>query len=91
MNCIDLFDQNNYPVIVILGKNRNYVASHLPKLLTELISPLISMKYYKADRILRVSLEKIPVEYAEKNISYFDVPIDLSYELNEKLIEKKKL
>ena len=90
INCIDLFDQNNYPVIVILGKNRNYVASHLPKLLTELISPLISMKYYKADRILRVSLEKIPVEYAEKNISYFDVPIDLSYELNEKLIEKKK-
>jgi len=48
------------------------------------------MKYYKAEKIHRVSLEKIPVEYAEKNISYFDVPIDLSYELNEKLIEKKK-
>jgi len=90
INCIDLFDQNNYPVIVILGKNSNYVASHIPKLLTELISPLISMKYYKAEKIHRVSLEKIPVEYAEKNISYFDVPIDLSYELNEKLIEKKK-
>lgn len=90
INCIDLFDQNNYPVIVILGKNSNYVASHIPKILTELISPLISMKYYKAEKIHRVSLEKIPVEYAEKNISYFDVPIDLSYELNEKLIEKKK-
>jgi len=90
INCIDLFDQNNYPVIVILGKNSNYAASHIPKILTELISPLISMKYYKAEKIHRVSLEKIPVEYAEKNISYFDVPIDLSYELNEKLIEKKK-
>lgn len=90
INCIDLFDQNNYPIIVILGKNSNYVATHIPKLLTELISPLISMKYYKAEKIHRVSLEKIPVEYAEKNISYFDVPIDLSYELNEKLIEKKK-
>jgi hypothetical protein len=90
INCIDLFDQNNYPVIVILGKNSNYNATHLPKLLTELISPLISMKYYKAKKIHRVSQEKIPVIYAEKNISYFDVPIDLSYELNEKLIEKKK-
>ena len=90
INCIDLFDQNNYPVIVILGKNSNYNAIHLPKLLTELISPLISMKYYKAEKILGVSQEKIPVIYAEKNISYFDIPIDLSYELNEKLIEKKK-
>ena len=90
INCIDLFDQNNYPVIVILGKNSNYNAPHLPKLLTELISPLISMKYYKADKVHRLHIEKIPVKYAEKNISYFDVPIDLSYELNEKLIEKKK-
>ena len=90
INCIDLFDQNNYPIIVILGKNSNYYAPHLPKLLTELISPLISMKYYKAEKIHRVSPEKIPVEYAEKNISYFAEPIDLSYELNEKLIEKKK-
>ena len=90
INCIDLFDQNNYPIIVILGKNSNYYAPRLPKLLTELISPLISMKYYKAEKIHRVSPEKIPVEYAEKNISYFAEPIDLSYELNEKLIEKKK-
>ena len=82
---------NSYPVIVILGEKSNYVASHIPKLLTELISPLISIKYYKAEKIHRVSLEKIPVEYAEKNISYFDVPIDLSFELNEKLIDKKKL
>ena len=90
INCIDLFDQNNYPIIVILGKNANYDAPHLPKLLIELISPLISIKYYKAEKIHRVSSEKIPVEYAEKNISYFDVPIDLSYEKNEKLIQKKK-
>ena len=90
INCIDSFDQNNYPIIVILGKNSNYTAPHLPKLLTELISPLISMKYYKAVKIHRVSTEKIPVKYAEKNISYYDVPIDLSYELNEKLIQKKK-
>ena len=90
INCIDLFDQNNYPIIVILGKNGYFKAPHLPKFLIELISPLTSIKYYKADRILRVNTEKIPVEYAEKNISYYDVPIDLSYEYNEKLIEKKK-
>ena len=90
INCIDSFDQNNYPIIVILGKNANYDAPNLPKLLTELISPLISRKYYKAEKIHRVSSAKIPVEYAEQNISYFDEPIDLSYELNEKLIEKKK-
>ena len=90
INCIDLFDQNNYPIIVILGKNANYDAPHLPKFLIELISPLISIKYYKAEKIHRVSQEKIPIEYAEQNISYYDVPIDLSYEKNEKLIEKKK-
>ena len=86
INCIDSFDQNNYPIIVILGKNANYGAPDLPKLLTELISPLISMKYYKAEKIHRVSSAKIPVEYAEKNVSYFAEPIDISYELNEKLI-----
>ena len=90
INCIDLFDQNNYPIIVILGKNGNYQAPHLPKFLIELISPLISIKYYKAEKLHEMSSEKIPVKYAEKNISYFDEPIDLSYELNEKLIEKKK-
>ena len=90
INCVDLFDQNNYPIIVILGKNGKYQAPHLPKFLIELISPLISIKYYKADKIHRVSLEKIPVEYAEGNISYFAEPIDLSYDFNEKLIQKKK-
>ena len=89
-NCIDLFDQNNYPIIVIFGKNVRYDAPHLPKYLVELISPLISMKYYKADKIHQVSLEKIPIEYGVKNFSYYKVPIDLSYELNEKLIEKRK-
>ena len=90
INCIDLFDQNNYPIIVIFGKNVRYDAPHLPKYLVELISPLISMKYYKADKIHQVSLEKIPIEYGVKNFSYYKVPIDLSYELNEKLIEKRK-
>ena len=90
INCIDLFDQNNYPIIVIFGKNVRYDAPHLPKYLVELISPLISMKYYKADKIHEVSLEKIPIEYGVKNFSYYKVPIDLSYELNEKLIEKRK-
>ena len=37
------------------------------------------MKYYKAEKIHRVSPAKILVEYAEKNISYFAEPIDLSY------------
>ena len=80
LNCIDSFDQNNYPIIVILGKNANYDAPDLPKFLIELISPLISIKYYKAEKIHEASAEKIPVEYTEKNISYFAVPIDLSYE-----------
>ena len=90
INCIDLFDQNNYPIIVIFGKNGRYEAPHLPKYLVELISPLISMKYYQADKIHEFSDEKIPIEYGKKNISYYAVPVDLSYEFNEKLIEKKK-
>ena len=59
INCIDLFDQNNYPIIVIFGKNGRYDAPHLPKYLVELISPLISMKYYKADKIYELSMKKI--------------------------------
>ena len=90
INCIDIFDQNNYPIIVIFGKNGRYDAPHFPKYLLELISPLISMKYYEAEKIYELSLEKIPIDYGIKNFSYYKVPIDLSYELNEKLIEKKK-
>ena len=90
INCIDLFDQNNFPIIVIFGKNGRYEAPHLPKYLVELISPLISMKYYQVNKIHEFSREKIPIEYGDKNISYYDVPVDLSYEFNEKLIEKKK-
>ena len=41
INCIDIFDQNNYPIIVIFGKNGRYDAPHFPKYLLELISPLI--------------------------------------------------
>jgi hypothetical protein len=66
INCIDLFDQNNYPIIVIFGKNGRYEAPHLPKYLLELISPLISMKYYQADKIHEFSDEKIPIEYGKK-------------------------
>ena len=90
INCIDIFDQNNYPIIVIFGKNGRYDAPHFPKYLLELISPLISMKYYEAEKIYEFSLEKIPIDYGIKNFSYYKVPNDLSYELNEKLIEKKK-
>ena len=90
INCIDLFDQNNYPIVVIFGKNGRYEAPHLPKLFLELISPLISMKYYQAKKIHEFSNEKIPIEYGNKNISYYAYPVDLSYDFNEELIEKKK-
>ena len=90
MKCINLFDENDYLIIVIFGRNGHYEAPHLPKFFIELISPLISIKYYKGVKIHEVSSEKIPVEYGPKNISYFAEPIDLSYEYNEKLIEKKK-
>ena len=47
------------------------------------------MKYYKTEKIYRVSPTKIQLEYGENNISYFAEPIDLSYELNEKLKKRK--
>ena len=89
-NCIDLFDQNNYPIVVIFGKNGRYHSNDLPKFFIELVSPLISMKYYRVVKIHEFSLEKIPIEYGEKNISYYKEPEDISYQYNQKLIEKKK-
>ena len=98
--CLNLIDNNNYPIIFIFGKyekfdafkdsNPNNVNSiNTPKLLIESISPLKSVKYYMADKIHEFSLKKIPVEIAEKVTSFFAEPIDIGYGLNEEMIKRK--
>ena len=98
--CINLIDNNNYPIIFIFGKyeksdafkdsNRlNTNSINIPKLLIESISPLKSVKYYKANRIHQMSLEKIPVNFGENIINYLSEPIDIGYEHNEEIIKRK--
>ena len=89
--CIDLFGQNNYPIIIIFNKNVNLLdIKILPKILIELISPLISARYYTAFKTLRVSSEKIPISYAENNISYYEEPKDLGLGFSELLSSEEK-
>ena len=98
--CLNLIDNNNYPIIFIFGKYEKFDAFkdsnpnnansiNTPKLLIESISPLKSVKYYMADKIHEFSIKKIPVEIAEKVISYFAEPIDIGYDLNEEMIKRK--
>ena len=84
---VKLFDKNNYPIIVIFNKNFNckgcyhlFVPPPIPfiqKFFIEFISPLISIKYYKAEKIHEMSSIKIPVEYGDNKISYFSESLDL--------------
>jgi len=98
--CINLIDNNNYPIIFIFGKYDKSDASqdsnplntnsiNIPKFLIESISPLKSVKYYKANRIHEMSLEKIPVNFGDKIVNYLSEPIDVGFDHNEEIINRK--
>ena len=98
--CVKLFDKNNYPIVVIFNKNFNckgcyhlFIPPPIPflqKFFIEFISPLISVKYYKAEKIHEMSSLKIPVEYGDNKISYFSEPLDLPSNIYQILIDGKK-
>ena len=98
--CVKLFDKNNYPIVIIFNKNFNckgyyhfLVPPPIPfiqKFFIEFISPLISVKYYKAEKINEMSNIKIQVEYGDNKISYFSEPLDLPNNIYQILISGKK-
>ena len=96
--CVDLFDKNQYPIIVILNHNDGGYAS-LPKLMLELISPFISTCKYTAKKInnFMISNKKlfeiediIEVDYGKNNKINLTKPYEDLIWLNEKIINHKK-
>ena len=95
--CINLFDRNNYPIILIFQKNINKLSYSetfiLIQELIELISPLTSISYYFTKKVARSDLNNIKVDYGEKNqknFLYVSYPINPTYESYQELNEIKK-
>ena len=97
--CIDLFDKNNYPIIFIFGKyeiknmlRNNYIIEEkfIPYLLIELLSPLISVKYFTTRRVHELSSYKIPVYFGDNLISYHSEPFKIYLDKYDDYIIKKK-
>ena len=92
LNCVSLFDKNDYPIIVILNKN-NGGYSDLSKLMLELISPFVSISKYLSTKIYKkLSNENhiIEVNYGENITGYLTNPIEDLIWLNDEIIEYKK-
>ena len=97
-NCIYLFDQNKYPIIVILNKNNGGYAD-LPKLMLELISPLISISKFMATKINKYMKKRknlfkfdniIEIDYGENNKVNLSEPLEDLIWINEEIINHKK-
>ena len=92
LNCVSLFDKNDYPIIVILNKNDGgYV--DLSKLMIELISQFVSITKYMATK----KYEKLDIDYDIKEINYGEnitgyltEPVEDLIWLNNEIIERKK-
>ena len=92
LNCVSLFDKNDYPIIVILNKN-NGGYSDLSKLMLELISQFVSISKYLSTKIYKkLSNENhiIEVNYGENITGYLTNPIEDLIWLNDEIIEYKK-
>ena len=96
--CVDLFDKNQYPIIVILNHNDGGYAS-LPKIMLELISPFISTCKYTAKKINDFMIRNkklfeiediIEVDYGKNNKINLTKPYEDLIWLNEKIINHKK-
>ena len=68
--CINLFDQNNYPIILILEKNiNNRPYEDFPQVLIELISPLTSISYYVTQKVPRYNYPENPLCKLDKEFN----------------------
>ena len=97
-DCINLFDQNKYPIIVILNKNDGGFAD-LPKLMLELISPYISISKFMAKKINKYMNKNktifnidniIEIDYGDNNKLYLSEPLEDLTWINEEIINHKK-
>ena len=98
LKCVNLFDKNKYPIVVILNNNDGGYAN-LPKFMLELISPYISINKYismKVNDFMKKNKRKfeindiIKIDYGENITGYLTKPIeDLSW-LDEEIINYKK-
>ena len=100
LKCVKLFDENIFPIIVILNNNDGGYAN-LPKFMLELISPYISINKYiskkvndfmkKNKKFFEIN-EIIKIEYGENINEYLTKPIeDLTWLDDEIINHKKKL
>ena len=76
LKCVKLFDQNNYPIIVILNNNDGGFAD-LPKFMIEIISPLNSVSKFMSKKVN---------DYMNKNKNLFDIDeiVEVNYNDNIK-------
>lgn len=63
---------------------------YIQKFFIEFISPFISAKYYKAEKIDETNNIKIPVEYGDNQIRYYSELLDLQSNIYQILINGKK-
>ena len=91
LNCVSLFDKNIYPIIVILNKNDGGY-SDLSKVMSELISPFISISKYLSIKMKDNINNKdiIQINYGDNITGYISKPIEDLIWLNNEIINNKK-
>ena len=92
LDCVSLFDKNDYPIIVILNKNNGGYAD-LSKLMIELISPFVSIAKYMATKKyekLSIDYDIKEIDYGENITGYLTEPVEELIWLNNEIIEHKK-
>jgi hypothetical protein len=90
--CVRLFDENDYPIIVIYGeKNENIGYKDFQKYFIELISQLTTVQFYLSKRAFYFSREKLTNHYSVTGKSYITNPIEETSHCNKEIITKKKL
>ena len=98
LKCVNLFDQNKFPIIVILNKNDGGYAD-LPKLMLELISPYTSISKFLAKKVNEFMKnnkklfdinEIIEINYGENITGYLSKPLEDLTWINEEINNYKK-
>ena len=98
LKCVNLFDQNDFPIITIIDKNYGGFAD-LPKLMLELISPYISIRKFLSKKVNNFMMnnkklfdinEIIEVNYGENITGYLSQPSEDLTWIDEEIINYKK-
>ena len=77
--CLDLFDTNNFPIVIIMEKNNHIKEeSFLSRPFIEYFSPLTSVSYSYLYKISEMSSQKLKVNFGDNNILYLTFPYDFN-------------